>query len=103
MAYTYEIVEFIPNERLVMRTAEGPFPMETQYAWETIDGGSTRMRLRNKGTPTGFSRSVTPFMAQAVRRANQKALSLPKLLLEDRVDSPRPRLGTKRYPTQPAW
>ena len=86
MAYTYEIVEFIPNERLVMRMAEGPFPMETQYAWEIIDGGSTRMRLRNKGTPTGGSRFVVPFMARAVRRANQKALSLLKLLLEDRVD-----------------
>ena len=44
------------------------------------------MRLRNRGTPTGFSRLVAPFMARAVRRANQKDLSLLKLLLEDRVD-----------------
>src|SRR3954451_19089485 len=27
LAYTYEIVDFIPDARLVMRTAEGPFPM----------------------------------------------------------------------------
>jgi len=26
LAYTYEITDFIPAERLVMRTAQGPFP-----------------------------------------------------------------------------
>jgi hypothetical protein len=26
LAYTYELVEFIPGVRLVMRTSEGPFP-----------------------------------------------------------------------------
>lgn len=26
LAYTYEIVEFSPGQRLVMRTAQGPFP-----------------------------------------------------------------------------
>ena len=34
MAYTYEIVELVPDERFVMRTAEGPFPMETTYTWK---------------------------------------------------------------------
>jgi len=26
-------VELVPDERLVMRTAERPFPMETTHAW----------------------------------------------------------------------
>ena len=34
-SYTYEITEFTPLERLVMRTSEGPFPMETTYLWES--------------------------------------------------------------------
>lgn len=31
LAYTYEFVELIPGSRIVMRTAQGPFPMETTY------------------------------------------------------------------------
>jgi hypothetical protein len=33
MAYTYAVVELVPSERFMMRTAEGPFPMETTYTW----------------------------------------------------------------------
>lgn len=82
LAYTYEIVEWVPDERLVMRTAEGPFPMETTYTWASTSDGATTMTLRNRGTPTGFSRLVAPFMARAVRRANQKDLVALKTLLE---------------------
>jgi uncharacterized protein YndB with AHSA1/START domain len=82
MAYTYQIVELVPGERLVMRTAEGPFPMETIYTWQTLENGDTRMTLRNRGTPTGFSKLVAPFMGLAMRRANQKDLAALKQLLE---------------------
>jgi uncharacterized membrane protein len=82
MAYTYEIVEWVPNTRFVMRTAEGPFPMETTYEWSESSDGATRMTLRNRGTPSGFSRLVAPFMARAMRRANQKDLAALKALLE---------------------
>jgi uncharacterized protein YndB with AHSA1/START domain len=56
LSYTYEIVEFRPLEKLVMRTAQGPFPMQTTYTWTEVDGASTRMTLRNNGEPAGFSR-----------------------------------------------
>lgn len=82
LAYTYEIVEFVPNEKLVMRTADGPFPMETTYTWSDAPGGSTHMTLRNRGTPSGFSRLAAPFLAAAVRRANRKDLSRLKALVE---------------------
>ena len=83
MAYTYEIVEFIPGERLVMRTADGPFPMETTYTWQPVAQGHTRMTLRNRGTPAGFSAWVAPFMGYAMRRANRKDLALLKRVLEN--------------------
>src|SRR5262245_57336034 len=82
MAYTYEVVESVPGERLVMRTAEGPFPMETSYTWETTSSGSTRMTLRNRGRPTGFSRWLAPFIGRAMGRANRKDLAALKRRLE---------------------
>jgi uncharacterized membrane protein len=82
LAYTYEIVDLVPSERLHMRTAEGPFPMETTYTWEAVGEGATRMTLRNRGTPSGFSRWMAPFMAAAMRRANRKDLALLKSILE---------------------
>jgi uncharacterized protein YndB with AHSA1/START domain len=82
LAYTYEFVEWVPAEKLVMRTAEGPFPMETTYAWESKGQGRTRMTLRNRGEPKGFSKIVGPLMAAAMRRANRKDLVRLKALLE---------------------
>ncbi|MFO0624962.1 MAG: SRPBCC family protein [Polyangiales bacterium] len=82
LAYTYAVTELVPGARLVMRTAEGPFPMETTYSWEPAGEGRTRMRLRNRGEPSGFSAIVAPLMAAAMRRANEKDLARLKALLE---------------------
>ena len=84
LAYTYEIAEYAPGERLVMRTASGPFAMETTYTWEDTADGGTRMTLRNRGEPAGFSRIVAPVMAAATRRANKKDLRRLKQILEGR-------------------
>jgi uncharacterized membrane protein len=81
LAYTYEVTEFVPEQRLVMRTAQGPFPMETTYSWQD-SGSGTRMVLRNRGEPAGFARVGAPMMAAAMRRANRKDLERLKEILE---------------------
>jgi uncharacterized membrane protein len=84
LAYTYEVVELVPLQRLVMRTAQGPFPMETSYEWSPSGDGSTHMSLRNRGAPSGFTGVAAPLMSAAMRRANQKDLTRLKSLLESR-------------------
>jgi hypothetical protein len=54
LSYTYEVIEFAPAERFVMRTAEGPSPMETTYYWKDTACGGTLMTLRNRGEPAGW-------------------------------------------------
>jgi uncharacterized protein YndB with AHSA1/START domain len=82
LVYTYEVSEFIAHHRLVMRTAEGPFPMETTYEWAPVVGAATRMTLRNRGEPSGVAGVVAPLVAGAIRRANTKDLARLKSLLE---------------------
>ena len=81
LAYDYELVDHEPGVRLVMRTQQGPFPMETTYTWEPR-GAGTHMTLRNRGTPSGFSAAASVVMVPAMRRANRKDLATLKAILE---------------------
>lgn len=83
LAYTYEVKEFVPGEWLVMSTADGPFPMETSYKFGDAPGGATKIELRNRGRPSGFSNVLAPTMARAMRRANRKDLARLKSILEE--------------------
>jgi uncharacterized membrane protein len=84
LVYTYEIRELIPGEKLVMGTADGPFAMETTYAFEDAPGGGTVVVLRNRGEPTGFAKVLSSVMSKAMRRENTKDLALLKEILESR-------------------
>ena len=81
LSYTYEIRTYTSHQ-LVMHTAEGPFPMETTYMFEAVSPEVTRMTLRNRGEPAGFSRLFAPFMSWMMKRANQKDLKKLKSKLE---------------------
>lgn len=82
MAYTYEVVAFVPGERVHMRADDGPFPMNTEYRWEDGPSGGTRMFLRNFGGPTGVMALATPLMAGQIRRETTADLARLKALLE---------------------
>lgn len=81
LVYTYELKDWVPGERFVMATAEGPFPMQTTYLWRDAAGG-TAMELRNEGEPSGFAAVAAPLMKLAMRRENRKDLQRLKALLE---------------------
>ena len=83
IAYTYEVREVVAAERLVMSTADGPFPMTTTYTWADTPRGGTRMTLRNQGEPSGFGQLAAPVMARAMIRANRQDLQVLKTLLEN--------------------
>jgi uncharacterized membrane protein len=87
LAYTNEVVKCDPDG-LVMRTARGPFPMETTYTWRPEDATSTRMTLRNRGEPAGFAKVAGPMMAGAIRRANEKDLARLKQIVESQPIPP---------------
>jgi Polyketide cyclase / dehydrase and lipid transport len=82
LEYTYEVRELDPGRRFVMATAQGPFPMETTYAWDDLAPGRTKMTLRNRGEPSGFAAVTAPVMTLAMRRANEADLRRLKALLE---------------------
>jgi len=82
--YTYEFLEYVPGEKLVMRTDQGPFPMQTTYTW-TDDAGGTRMTLGNSGSPSGFSLLAGLVMEPMMRRENRKDLQRLKAILEERT------------------
>lgn len=80
--FVFEVCDYVPGERLVMRSVEGSFPMETTYTWEDAGELATRMTLRNRGEPTGVLKLVAPLLVPAMRRSINKDLARLKRLLE---------------------
>jgi uncharacterized protein YndB with AHSA1/START domain len=93
--YTYEIRELVPGERLVMSTAQGPFPMETTYIWQDAGDCATRMTLRNRGEPSGFAKVAAPVMVRAMRRAMNGDLRRLSKILQQRASLPSPLSGSE--------
>ncbi len=82
MAYTYEVVEYLRHQRLVMRTIAGMFPVETSYVWEPVGNEWTRMTLRHRGTAPGFLRLIAKPVGHAMQNTNRTDLATLKRLIE---------------------
>ena len=82
LVYIYEISEYAAEQKMVMKTIMGPFPMETIYTWKSIEGNITRMSLQSKGNPSGLSKLLTPLFKFAIRKANNKDLQRLKQIIE---------------------
>lgn len=82
LEYSYVIKEYVPGKSLVMTTAQGPFPMTTQYVWRATKQGYTKMTIKNSGQPSGFAWYAKPLLRWSMNRANQKDLRRLKTILE---------------------
>jgi len=88
LVYIYEISEYAAEQKMVMKTIIGPFPMETTYTWKSIDGNITRMSLQSKGNPGGLSKLLTPLLSFAIKKANNKDLQRLKEIIEKECHVP---------------
>lgn len=52
------------------------------YTWQDAPGNATRMQLRNRGNPSGFSALAAPLLAGQMRKANEADLRALKRILE---------------------
>ena len=79
--YVLEVVEYNPQNLLVMSSVKGPFPMRVTYEFEEADGG-TLARIRIQGEASGFYRLAAPLITRSVRRNVTNDLRALKKLLE---------------------
>ena len=82
VAHVYEVVEFVPSERLIMRSRDGAFPMLHAYTWSPAELGGTRMTLRSCSFPNGMMSWLSPIVSLAIAHANRTYLARLKSLLE---------------------
>ena len=81
--YVMQVVELVPESKLVMQTLQGPFPMTVHYEFED-DGSGTRVRVRvrNEGGSGVIASLFSPLMGWMVNRQVKKDLALLKSVLE---------------------
>jgi hypothetical protein len=79
--YLWEIAEYEPEQRMVLRTSSGPFPIERTYTW-AAKGGKTAMTVQTTGSPSLKQRTKDPLMTRTLRQTTTEDLGALKGMLE---------------------
>ena len=80
---TFEVVEHVPNKKVVQRT-EKPFPFTITNVFEA-EGKGTRVKAVFEGEPGGFFKVGEPILARIAKKQFQAQLDTMKELLEART------------------
>lgn len=80
--YVCEVVEIIPNQKVVVKTRSNKMRMETIVAWQALNENTTCMTVWNRGIPRALSRVITPFTAMFIRNTSRRNLKQLKKMLE---------------------
>ncbi len=84
ITYTYTVSDYVPGKLLIMEAADGFFPIQTTYLWDSTTNQGTRMTLINQGFPSGFSKWMTPVMSFMMSHYNRRDLKKLKRIMESR-------------------
>ncbi|HLX92140.1 MAG TPA: SRPBCC family protein [Puia sp.] len=78
----YEILEYAPGEKLVMRTNQLRPTMETTYSWDIVNLKMTLMTVRTRGKLAGFAEITAIFKTRLMKMNQVNQLRRLKQILE---------------------
>ena len=84
ISYTYEVVFFEENKKLMLKIKEGMLPLSTTFAWNSIDENTTIMTITTIGKLKMFSTILSPFASSIMKQRNKKDLKKLKETLESK-------------------
>ena len=76
-----EVTAHQANHVYATKMTAGPFPLETRYTFEAIEGG-TRIHFVMEGEPGGFFKMAEPVVVNVARRSYETDLQNLKDILE---------------------
>lgn len=81
--FSYVIDVLIPNEKLVMKTQSGPFPMESEYTFQSINENETSVTITNRAQPKGVPVFLVSMVKGKVQKTIEESVQNLKKILEN--------------------